>query len=32
MTGMPVWPAVMHASQASLHMANVEFRQVLHTR
>jgi anti-sigma factor RsiW len=27
MTGMPVWPAVMHAGEASLHMANVEFRQ-----
>jgi hypothetical protein len=32
MTGMPVWPAVMHASQASLHMADVEFRQAVHTR
>jgi hypothetical protein len=27
MTGMPVWPAVMHAGEASLHMVNVEFRQ-----
>ena len=27
MTGMPVWPAVMHAGETSLHMANVEFRQ-----
>lgn len=27
MSGMPVWPAVMHAGEASLHMANVEFRQ-----
>jgi anti-sigma factor RsiW len=25
MTGMPVWPAVMHTGQVSLHMANVEF-------
>jgi hypothetical protein len=32
MTGMPVWPAVMHAGEASLHMANVEFRQVGMTR
>jgi anti-sigma factor RsiW len=32
MTGMPVWPAVMHAGEASLHMANVEFRQVVDTR
>jgi anti-sigma factor RsiW len=31
-TGMPVWPAVMHAGEASLHMANVEFRQVDMTR
>ncbi|HEV3484240.1 MAG TPA: zf-HC2 domain-containing protein [Vicinamibacterales bacterium] len=27
MSGMPVWPAVMHAGEASLHMANVELRQ-----
>jgi hypothetical protein len=27
-----VWPAVMHAGEASLHMANVEFRQVSATR
>jgi hypothetical protein len=26
-SGMPVWPAVMHAGEASRHMANVEFRQ-----
>ena len=32
MTGMPVWPAVMHAGEASLHMANVEFRQAALTR
>jgi anti-sigma factor RsiW len=32
MTGMPVWPAVMHAGEASLHMANVEFRQASLTR
>ncbi|MFN2564919.1 MAG: zf-HC2 domain-containing protein [Gemmatimonadaceae bacterium] len=32
MTGMPVWPAVMHAGEASLHMANVEFRQAVDTR
>jgi anti-sigma factor RsiW len=32
MTGMPVWPAVMHAGEASLHMANVEFQQVGLTR
>lgn len=32
MTGMPVWPAVMHAGEASLHMANVEFRQAGLTR
>ena len=32
MSGMPVWPAVMHAGEASLHMANVEFRQVANTR
>jgi hypothetical protein len=32
MTGMPVWPAVMHAGQASLHMANVEFRRAVDTR
>jgi anti-sigma factor RsiW len=32
MTGMPVWPAVMNAGDASLHMANVEFRQVGLTR
>jgi anti-sigma factor RsiW len=32
MTGMPVWPAVMHAREASLHMANVEFRQAMDTR
>lgn len=32
MTGMPVWPAVMHARQASLHMANVEFRQAVDSR
>jgi anti-sigma factor RsiW len=32
MTGMPVWPAVMHAGEASLHMANVEFKQVVGTR
>ena len=32
MSGMPVWPAVMHAGEASLHMANVEFRQVVDTR
>ncbi|MDQ3950015.1 MAG: zf-HC2 domain-containing protein [Gemmatimonadota bacterium] len=32
MTGMPVWPAVMHAGEASLHMANVEFRQASVTR
>jgi anti-sigma factor RsiW len=32
MTGMPVWPAVMHAGEASLHMANVEFRQASATR
>ena len=32
MTGMPVWPAVMQAGEASLHMANVEFRQVVDHR
>jgi anti-sigma factor RsiW len=32
MSGMPVWPAVMHAGEASLHMANVEFRQVVLTK
>jgi hypothetical protein len=32
MTGMPVWPAVMHAGEASLHMANVELRQAVDTR
>ena len=32
MSGMPVWPAVMHAGEASLHMANVEFRQAGLTR
>jgi anti-sigma factor RsiW len=32
MTGMPVWPAVMHAGEASLHMANVELRQASLTR
>jgi anti-sigma factor RsiW len=32
MTGMPVWPAVMHAGEASLHMANVEFRQAVDRR
>jgi anti-sigma factor RsiW len=32
MTGMPVWPAVMHAGEASLHMANVEFRQAVDNR
>jgi anti-sigma factor RsiW len=32
MTGMPVWPAVMHAGETSLHMANVEFRQAGLTR
>jgi anti-sigma factor RsiW len=32
MTGMPVWPAVMQAGEASLHMANVEFRQAVDTR
>src|SRR5918999_1747094 len=32
MTGMPVWPAVMHAGEASLHMVNVEFRQASLTR
>jgi anti-sigma factor RsiW len=32
MTGMPVWPAVMHAGEASLHMATVEFRQAVDTR
>jgi anti-sigma factor RsiW len=32
MSGMPLWPAVMHAGEASLHMANVEFRQVVETR
>ncbi len=32
MTGMPVWPAVMHANEASLHMANVEFKQAGMTR
>jgi hypothetical protein len=32
MSGMPVWPAVMHAGEASLHMANVEFRQAVNTR
>ena len=32
MTGMPVWPAVMRAGEASLHMANVEFRQAGLTR
>jgi hypothetical protein len=32
MTGLPVWPAVMHAGEASLHMANVEFRQAAFTR
>ena len=32
MTGMPVWPAVMHAGETSLHMANVEFQQAALTR
>jgi hypothetical protein len=32
MSGMPVWPAMMHAGEASLHMANVEFRQTGLTR
>jgi hypothetical protein len=32
MTGMPVWPAVMHAREASLHMANVELRPAVDTR
>lgn len=32
MTGIPVWPAVMHAGEASLHMANVEFRQAVDNR
>jgi len=32
MTGMPVWPAVMHAGEASLHMANVELQQAGLTR
>ena len=32
MSGMPVWPAVMHAGEASLHMATVEFRQTGLTR
>jgi hypothetical protein len=32
MSGMPVWRAVMHAGEASLHMANVEFRQAVNTR
>jgi hypothetical protein len=31
-SGMPVWPAVMHAGEASLHMANVEFSQAGLTR
>jgi hypothetical protein len=32
MTGLPVWPAVMQAGEASLHMANVEFRQAAFRR
>jgi hypothetical protein len=32
MTGMPVWPAVINAGEASLHMANVELRQASLTR
>lgn len=32
MTGMPVWPAVLHAGEASMHMANVEFRQAVDDR
>ena len=32
MSGMPVWPAVMHAGEVSLHMANVEFRQAVDNR
>jgi hypothetical protein len=31
-SGMPVWPAVMHAGEASLHMANAEFRQAVDNR
>jgi hypothetical protein len=26
-TGMPIWPAVLMADQAPMHLANVEFRQ-----
>ena len=31
-SGMPMWPAVMHAGEASLHMAKVEFSQTGLTR
>jgi hypothetical protein len=31
-SGMPVWPAVMHAGEASLHMAKFEFSQAGLTR
>lgn len=32
MSGIPVWSAVMQAGEASLHMANVEFRQAVLTK
>jgi hypothetical protein len=32
MSGIPVWPAVMQAGEASLHMVNVEFRQAVLTK